>query len=109
MLKAYPERWDEFDQYEADINKISRIYGPNSYQYHQMFSSKATSAIIEHNTVINWGKIDESLLARVMHGVKTCVCSACGEIDHSIRFCPEVKLNTHAPCSVRIYSSISGL
>ena len=91
MVKAYPERRDEFDQYEADINEISRIYGPNFYRYLRRFSSKAASAIIEHNTVINWGKVDESLLDRIMHGVQTRVCSGCGDINHSIRFCPETK------------------
>ena len=53
----YPQRRDEFDQYEPDINDIATNYGPKLYFYH-MFSANAANAIIEHNIAINWGKVD---------------------------------------------------
>ena len=54
----YPQRRDEFDQYEPDINDIATNYSPKLYFYHKMCSAKAANAIIEHNIAINWGKVD---------------------------------------------------
>lgn len=87
ICKAYPQRRDELDQYEADINDIAHSYGPKFYQYHKMFSTKAANAIIEYNVVINWGKVDDRLLHLVMHGTESRECQLCGDFDHATKFC----------------------
>ena len=67
----YPQRRDELNQYEADINDIATNYGPKFYRYHKIFSA---NAIIEHNIAINWGKVDDRLLHLVMHGTQSREC-----------------------------------
>ncbi|CAG2189573.1 unnamed protein product [Mytilus edulis] len=67
MGKAFPQRKVELEQYESDINEISQNYGPCFYTYHKMFSAKAAAAIVEHNIVINWSKVDDKLLNLVTH------------------------------------------
>ena len=37
ICKVYPQRRDELDQYEADINDIATNYGPKFYRYHKCF------------------------------------------------------------------------
>lgn len=91
LCKVYPQRRDELDQYEADINDIAHIYGSRFYTYHKMFSAKAANAIIEHNVVISWAKVDDRLLHQVMHGTPSRECELCGEFDHSTRFCERNK------------------
>ena len=51
-----------------------------------MFSAKAVNAIIEHNIVINWGKVDNRLLHLVMHGTQSRECELCGEYDYTTKF-----------------------
>ena len=87
ICKVYPQRRDELDQYEADINDIATNYGPKFYRYHKMFSAKAANAIIEHNIAINWGKVDDRLLHLVMHGTQSRECELCGDYDHTTKFC----------------------
>jgi hypothetical protein len=52
LCKPYPQRRDEKDQYEADINEIAHNYGPRLYIYHKSFSAKAANAIVEHNVLV---------------------------------------------------------
>ena len=87
ICKVYPQRRDELDQYEADINDIATKYGPKFYRYHKMCSAKAANAIIEHNIAINWGKVDDRLLHLVMHGTQSRECELCGDYDHTTKFC----------------------
>jgi hypothetical protein len=68
ICKVYPQRRDEIDQYEPDINDIATNCGPKLYFYLKMFSAKAANAIIEHNIAIKWGKVDDRLLHLVLHG-----------------------------------------
>ena len=49
-----------------------------------MFSAKAVNAIIEHNIVINWGKVDNRLLHLVMHGTQSRECELCGDYDYTL-------------------------
>jgi hypothetical protein len=39
LCKPYPQRKNEMEQYEADINKIANNYGPRFYIYHKSFSA----------------------------------------------------------------------
>ncbi|CAC5368457.1 unnamed protein product [Mytilus coruscus] len=84
---VYPQRRDELDQYEADINDIAYNYGPRLYRHHKLFSAKAANAIIEHNIAINWGKVDDRLLHLVMNGLQSRECKLCGDNDHTTKFC----------------------
>ena len=54
----YPQRRDEFDQYETDINDIATNYAQIYISITKCFSAKAANAIIEHNIAINWGKVE---------------------------------------------------
>ncbi|CAG2229400.1 unnamed protein product [Mytilus edulis] len=91
MGKAFPQRKVELEQYESDINEISQNYGPCFYTYHKMFSAKAAAAIVEHNIVINWSKVDDKLLNLVTHNVQSRACTHCGEFDHTSKFCEKAK------------------
>ncbi|CAG2189577.1 unnamed protein product [Mytilus edulis] len=91
MGKAFPQKKVELEQYEADINEISQNYGPCFYTYHKMFSAKAAAAIVEHNIVINWSKVDDKLLNLVTHNVQSRACAHCGEFDHTSKFCEKAK------------------
>ena len=62
------------EQYEADINEIAHNYGPMFYIYHKSFSAKAANAIVEHNVVINWAKVDDRMLNLIMHGTPSRHC-----------------------------------
>ena len=84
------------EQYEADINEIAHNYGPRFYIYHKSFSAKAANAIVEHNVVINWAKVDDRILNLVMHGTPNRHCEHCGEFDHISRFCESQKYKTPA-------------
>ena len=87
MCKAYPQRREELDQYEDDINELARTYGSRFYSYHKKFSAKAATAILEHNIVISWAKVDDTMLNKVMHGVQSNTCEYCGDVDHTSKFC----------------------
>ncbi|VDI44945.1 Hypothetical predicted protein [Mytilus galloprovincialis] len=91
MGKAFPQKKVELEQYEVDINEISQNYGPCFYTYHKMFSAKAAAAIVEHNIVINWSKVDDKLLNLVTHNVQSRACTHCGEFDHTSKFCEKAK------------------
>ena len=87
MCKAYPQRREELDQYEDDINDLARTYGSRFYMYHKKFSAKAAAAILEHNVVISWAKVDDTMLNKIMHGVQSITCQYCGDVDHTSKFC----------------------
>ena len=91
MGKAFPQRKVELEQYESDINEISQNYGPCFYTYHKMFSAKAAAAIVEHNSVINWSKVDDKLLNLVTHNVQSRACTHWGEFDHTSKVCEKAK------------------
>lgn len=85
-MQGLPQRMDELEQYEADVN-IAHTYGPRFYTYHKMFSAKAANAIIEHSIVINWAKVDDRLLNKIMHGTPSRYCEMYGDFDNATRFC----------------------
>lgn len=96
VCKVYPQRRDELEQYESDLNDIAHTYGPRFYTYHKMFTAKAAAAITEHNIVINWAKVDERLLNQIMHGTPSKACDLCNEFDHQTRFCERQKYQSVA-------------
>ncbi|CAC5417914.1 unnamed protein product [Mytilus coruscus] len=53
MSKAYPERRAELDAYEEDIIDISNFYGSKYYNYHKMFSAKASTLLKEHHVKVD--------------------------------------------------------
>ncbi|CAG2227598.1 unnamed protein product [Mytilus edulis] len=99
ICKVYPQRRDELDQYEADINDIAYNYGQRFYKYHKLFSAKAATAIIEHNIAINWGKVDDRLLHLVMNGLQSRECELCGDYDHATKFCQKQVYQETPPCA----------
>ncbi|CAG2191765.1 unnamed protein product [Mytilus edulis] len=99
ICKVYPQRRDELDQYEADINDIAYNYGQRFYKYHKLFSAKAANAIIEHNIAINWGKVDDRLLHLVMNGLQSRECELCGDYDHATKFCQKQVYQETPPCA----------
>ncbi|CAG2237689.1 unnamed protein product [Mytilus edulis] len=88
MSKAYPERRVELDAYEEDIIDISNFYGSKYYDYHKMFSAKASTLLREHHVKVDWSKRDRDLFTLVAAGIQISVCKLCHMCDHTTEFCP---------------------
>ncbi|VDI16884.1 Hypothetical predicted protein [Mytilus galloprovincialis] len=73
MSKAYPERRVELDAYEEDIIDISNFYGSKYYDYHKMFSAKASTLLREHHVKVDWSKRDRDLFTLVAAGIQISV------------------------------------
>ncbi|CAC5360687.1 unnamed protein product [Mytilus coruscus] len=87
MSKAYPERRAELDAYEEDIIDISNFYGSKYYDYHKMFSSKASTLLREHPVKVDWSKRDRDLFTLVAAGIQINVCELCHMCNHTTDFC----------------------
>ncbi|XP_071142855.1 uncharacterized protein [Mytilus edulis] len=88
MSKAYPERRVELDAYEEDIIDISNFYESKFYDYHTMFSAKASTLLREHHVKVDWSKRDRDLFTLVAAGIQISVCKLCHMCDHTTEFCP---------------------
>ncbi|CAC5410415.1 unnamed protein product [Mytilus coruscus] len=87
MSKDYPERRAELDAYGEDIIDISNFYGSKYYDYHKMFSAKASTLLREHHVNVDWSKRDRDLFTLVVAGIQINVCKLCHMCDHTTEFC----------------------
>ncbi|XP_021346290.1 uncharacterized protein LOC110445818 [Mizuhopecten yessoensis] len=91
MCRAYPDRRDELDAYEANIVNIYNSYGSKFYEYHKMFSLKSATALQQHAIKVDWSVKDRDLLLLIAGGIKSRNCAKCGEVSHDTHFCPLVQ------------------
>lgn len=88
MAKAYPERREELDRYEASIIEIANVFPKCFYEYHKLFSAKAAMALEEFQIKVDWSIVDKGLLQLVSAGADITHCELCKGVDHVTHFCP---------------------
>ena len=88
LCEAFPHRRAELDRYMSHIIDISAKYqGFAHYEYHLEFSARAAYYKEHHNSMIDWGIIDDRLLTQIVAGRKAITCTLCGGYDHVSTFC----------------------
>jgi hypothetical protein len=55
LCRVFTQRSEELDCYLANIMQIETSYGEQFYDYHKLFSAKATTALREFKVKIDWG------------------------------------------------------
>ncbi|CAG2187988.1 unnamed protein product [Mytilus edulis] len=88
MTSAFPGRRFELDAYEEDIIEISNFYGNKFYDYHKLFSAKASTLLQEKQIKVDWSKRDRDLMILIGAGVEINICKLCHMVDHDTKFCP---------------------
>ncbi|CAG2223729.1 unnamed protein product [Mytilus edulis] len=78
----------ELDAYEEDIIENSDFYGHEFYDYHKLFSAKASTLVHEKQIKVDWGKRDRDLMILIGAGVEINICKLCHMVDHDSKFCP---------------------
>lgn len=59
MCEVYPERLQELDAYERDIEEMaSMTHGPAFYDYHKAFSPRASALLHQRNIRVDWSVRD---------------------------------------------------
>ena len=88
MTSAFTVRRFELDAYEEDIIEISNFYGNKFYDYHKLFSAKASTLLQEKQIKVDWSKRDRDLMILIGAGVEINICKLCHMVDHDTKFCP---------------------
>ncbi|CAG2208018.1 unnamed protein product [Mytilus edulis] len=78
----------ELDADEEDIIEISNFYGNKFYDYHTLFSAKASTFLQEKQIKVDWSKRDRDLMILIGAGVEINICKLCHMVDHDTKFCP---------------------
>lgn len=92
MLQKYPARKEELDSYERGIIEIHSFLGNKYYDYHKLFTSRASAAMLNEGTKVDWSKPDRLLLQLVSMGKVPC--AICGTINQACRHSKNNKSDT---------------
>ena len=88
LCESFPNRREEMDSYMSSIIHIGTKYpGFAHYEYHLEFSARAAYYKEHHNTLIDWGIIDDRLLTQIVAGRRANTCALCGGYDHTTSLC----------------------
>ena len=96
MCSAFPNRSNELDSYLSHIIETANVWPERFYEYHQMFSSKCASMLLQHNIKIDWAKGDFNLRTLICAGSSVKSCDACGSNIHSAGMCPHRNSKQHS-------------
>ena len=88
MCEAYPHRRPELDAYMKDIIDMSTRFGGTAfYEYHKLFSSRASALLQTYNVKVDWSQRDTRLYTTVFASCRANNCSVCSSIEHTTDFC----------------------
>ena len=88
LCKPFPSRREEMDRYMSSIIHIGTKYpGFAHYEYHLEFSARAAYFKEHHNTLVDWGIVDDRLLTQIVAGRRANTCALCGGYDHATSLC----------------------
>ena len=94
---AYPHRRPELDMYLKDmIDMSTRFGGTGFYEYHKLFSSRASALLQSYNVKVDWSQRDTRLYTTVFAGCRANSCGVCHSIEHMTDFCPLTAYNDSA-------------
>jgi hypothetical protein len=89
MCEAYPQRRPELDCYMKDIIQMASTFGGSAfYEYHKLFSARASALLETYNVKVDWSRRDTHLYTTVFAGRRANSCSVCMSIEHNTDFCP---------------------
>jgi hypothetical protein len=90
MCNTYPSRRKELDQYHTAMIHMSQQYeGSAFYDYHKMFSLRASHFLLQENQKVDWAIRDTELYQSVFTGRSIKKCGICSSSAHLTNFCPE--------------------
>lgn len=91
LTEVHPERRAELTSYLSSIVKLAVQYpAPLFYEYHQSFSRKAASVLLEQGRRLDWSVRDNELFLDIFAGYRSRRCDRCSSVGHSTDFCPSV-------------------
>lgn len=73
MVKVHPERQAELEMYEYNMIDLYNSAGASFYAYHKAFSRKAAAAWTNHGIKVNWGIMDNKIVAGLVLGKMPCI------------------------------------
>lgn len=91
MCSAYPQRRNELDLYERDIDDMATGYsGRGFYEYHRQFSLQAAAHLLYNNIMVDWSVRNNLLFCNIFANLKPNTCNHCNSTLHLSGLCPSI-------------------
>ena len=88
MCGAYPQRSKELNWYLCDIVDIASKFGDQAaYEYHKLFSARATALLTELKIKVDWSYRDQVIFSLVVSGRPAFRCDLCKSVSYRAKFC----------------------